>query len=109
MPKKPNSRTCAVVTKISVAERESLDKRCALLGVQPSEFVRRLVLRELGVEPVPTTDSAETLLRLFVATMQASLEDEDSPSALTLERFEKLVDECAPGLLESDGRTAHRA
>ena len=107
--KHPNKRTHALATKLSAAEREAFDERCELFGVQPSEYLRRLVLQELATKKVHQTDPAEALLRLFVETMRSSLDDENSPNALTLERFENLVEECVPGFFESEAGDAQSA
>jgi hypothetical protein len=105
----PNSKTHALMTRIGAAEGAKFEDRCAAEGLPPAEFLRRLVLRELGMEPANKPDPAEALLRLFVETMRSSLEDENSPNALTLERFENLVEECVPGFFESEAGDAQSA
>lgn len=71
--------------------------------------MRSLLAHELNLEPARGPGAAEALLRLFVETMRSSLEDENSPNALTLERFENLVEECVPGFFESEAGDAQSA
>ena len=83
----PNSRTSTITAKVTADEEAEVKAAAARLGMDVSSFVRRSVLHELQDGPI---DASETMLQLFVRTMEASLElGED----FTVKKFRKLCAE----------------
>jgi len=96
MASKSDSRTRSISTKISPSDDQLVRAYCARKQTNTAELLRVLLLREVGSETPPEMDAGSALFRLFVDTMKASLEAENSPEALTLAKFQKLVAKWTP-------------
>ena len=91
-----HSRTRAIATKLSPSEHQLVRVYCARKQTTTAELLRGLLLREVGSETPSERDASAALFRLFVDTMKASLEAENSPEALTPAKFQKLVAKWTP-------------
>jgi hypothetical protein len=96
MASKTHSRTRSISTKLSPSEDQLVRAYCSRKQTTTAELLRVLLLREVGSGTPSEMDAGAALFRLFVDTMKASLEAENSPEALTPAKFQKLVAKWTP-------------
>lgn len=112
MAKSPDAKTEKLFTRITAAQSNSLEDRCAKLGIQPSDYLRRLIEKDLatplsdehahGEEEEDEDDfTLHDFFAVFVDTVNWALQPKTSAHQLTQKTFQAIVNRYRPGTFET--------